>query len=447
VVDVPRTLYAKSDDTYLAYQVLGDGPLDVVLLSEGFISIDSVDEEPSLARFHRRLASFSRLVRFDRRGVGLSDPVSPSNPPTLEQMMHDALAVMDAAGVARAAVLSWASAKPAVMLAVAHPHRVSSLVVVNGFARTLSAPDYPAGWSPEEQEIFDVSFQPDAVERGVDVLAMVAPSVAHDEAFRAWWDRAGNRGASPAMARAITEMSRQVDVRSLLESIQVPTLVLHRRDDRYIRVGHGRYLAERIPDAKYVELEGADHLPFQGDTDVMLDEIEEFLTGVRHGLESDRSLAAVLFTDIIGSTERIAELGETRWRDLLDRHDAALRRQLQRFRGREIKTTGDGFLATFDGPARGVQCACAIRDAASQLGLAVRAGIHVGEVELRGPDIAGMTVHVTARIQALADPGEVLVSRTVVDLLAGSAITFTDRGEHELRGVPGTWRLFRVTEA
>lgn len=447
MVEARRTQYAKSGELHVAYQVLGEGPLDLVVLSAGMMSIDSMDEEPSFARFDRRLASFSRVVRFDPRGLGLSDPVSVSSPPTVEQWMHDALAVMDAAEVERAAVFtSGRRSTVGVMLAVTHPDRVSHLIIVNGSARTAWAPDYPMGIRRDVIDAFQgVNFAPDAVERGFDFLALAAPSVADNQAFRAWWDRAGNRAASPAMALAINQMHGEADVRPLLASIQTPTLVLHRRENRFVPVGQGRYLAEHIPDAKYVELEGVDSPHFLGDTEVMLDEIEEFLTGVRHGPEPDRALAAVLFTDIVASTERIVEVGERRWRDLLDRHDTAMRRQLERFGGREIKTTGDGVLATFDGPARAVQCACAIRDAAAQLGLEVRAGVHFGEVELRGADIAGMTVHIAARLDVLATPGEVLVSRTVVELVSGSHTTFVDRGEHQLKGVPGIWQLFGVT--
>ena len=448
MVGAPRTQYAKSGDVHLAYHVLGDGSLDLLVIAGHFISIDSIEEEPSIARFHRRLASFSRLVRFDLRGVGLSDPLSPSSPPTPEDWMHDALAVMDAAGVARAAVFtSLSRAKVAIMLAARHSDRVSGLVIVNGTARWDWAPDYPVGRSPEAQQAVWTVYEPNAVERGMDVLALAAPSVADNEAFRVWWDRAGNRGASPAMARAIARIQHQPDVRPLLGSILAPTLILHRRDDQAVPVGHGRYLAEHIPAAKYVELEGADDPYWLGDTDVMLDEIEEFLTGVRHGHEPDRVLAAVLFTDIVASTTRIVDIGERRWRDLLDRHDTAARRQLERFGGRKVKHTGDGVLATFERPAPAVQCAGAIRDAAVQLGLEIRAGVHFGEIELRGDDIAGLAVHIAARIDALAGPSEVWVSRTAVDLVAGSAIAFTDRGEHELKGVPGTLRLFSATPA
>ncbi len=451
MVEAPRTQYAKSDGLHVAYPVLGEGPPDV-LLSAGVVPIDMYDEQPSLARFHRRLASFSRLVRFHYRGIGLSDPVPPASAPTLEQHVHDALAVMDAAGIARAALFAtlW-HVSDAVSLAVTCPERVSHLLVVNGTARVAPAPDYPIGVSRELRADYNnLIFEPDAVERGFDLLARMNPSVADDATYRSWWDRAGNRGASPAMARAIGDFYMGTDVRDLLGSVRAPTLIVHRRGldpVGIVPVEAGRYLAEHIPHAEYVELEGADQSYWLGDTETMLDEIEEFLTGVRRSSETDRVLAAVLFTDIVGSTARIAVIGERSWRDLLDRHDAALRRQLERFGGREVKQTGDGMLATFDRPAPAVQCACAIRDAAAQLGIEVRAGVHFGEVEVRADDIAGMTVHIGARIHAYAEPGEVMVSRTVVDVLTGSEITFTDRGEHELKGVPGTWRLFSVTSA
>ena len=432
---------------HLAYQVLGNGPLDLLVMS-GYFPIDSLDEEPSIARFHRRLASFSRLVRFNPRGLGLSDPVSPLSPPTLEQWAQDALTVMDAVGSVRTALFTCGpQAIDAIVLAATYADRISHLIVVNGTARRMWAPDYAIG---TPRELFDaaeeVMFEPDAVERGLDILALSNPSVADNRAYRAWWDKVGNRGASPAMARAVTRMRYEADVRPLLGSIEMPTLIVHRRDNKFLGVSHGRYLAAHIPNAKYVEFDGADNSYWLGDTEPMLDEIEDFLTGMRRGREPDRALAAVLFTDIVASTERIAAVGERNWRDLLDRHDAAIRSQLERFGGREIKTTGDGVLATFERPARAVQCACAIRDAAAQLGLEVRGGVHVGEVELRGDDIAGMTVHIAARIHAFAGPGEVLVSRTVTDLVVGSSITFADRGETELRGVPGTWQLFNVTD-
>jgi DNA-binding SARP family transcriptional activator/class 3 adenylate cyclase/pimeloyl-ACP methyl ester carboxylesterase len=443
-ITTPETCYAKSGDVDIAYQVSGVDSPDLLMFSTAVLPIDSMDEEPSLARFNDRLASFSRLMRFDVRGVGMSDSFAPSSPPTLEQWIQDAVAVLDAAGSERVAVLGPRDASlQALLLATTYPDRVSSLIIANGTARLARADDYPIG-APQRilDRFLEVNMEPDAVERGFDLLAVAAPTVADDNTFRAWWNRAGNRGASPARARAMQAVYQRADLRPVLPLVAVPTLILHCRDNAMIRASHGRYLAANIPGAKYVELPGADDLYWVGDADGMLDEIEEFLTGVRPGPRSDRILATVLFTDIVGSTRRAAEMGERRWRDLLDRHDLAVRRQLERFRGQEIKMTGDGVLATFDGPARAVRCGCAIRDAAAQLGLEIRAGVHTGEVEVRGDDIGGMAVHIAARVESLAEPSEVLVSRTVVDLIVGSGIETIDRGEHALDGVPGTWRVF-----
>ncbi|MEY2404034.1 MAG: hypothetical protein QOD38_1585 [Acidimicrobiaceae bacterium] len=444
VVDGSEIRFARNGDVHVAFQVLGGDAPDLLVLSSGMLPIDSMDDEPSLARFFRRLTSFSRVIRFDHQGVGMSDPVTPTGATTLEQWEQDALAVMDAAGSERAGILAPRdSSLEAILLAATYPERVSCLIIVNGTARVARADDYPFGIPPWVLDRFlEVNMEPDAVDQGLDFLGAAAPTLASDDAFRAWWIKAGYRGASPAMARAIDAMVVRADVRSVLPLVRVPTLVLHRRDNGIFHVGHGRYLAEHIPNATYVELDGSDDLYWVGDTDIMLDEIEEFLTGVRGGPGSDRVLATVVFTDIVGSTARITELGGQRWGDLLDRHDTAIRRQLARFRGREIKTTGDGILATFDGPARAVTCACAIRDAATQLGLDVRVGVHAGEIEMRGADIGGMAVHIAARVEALAKPAEVLVSRTVVDLVVGSGIHFADRGQHVLKGVPGRWRLF-----
>jgi class 3 adenylate cyclase len=450
VNDTPKTSFARSSNgASVAYQVLGDGPLDLLLMGGGPFSIDSADEEPSLARFQRQLASFSRLVRYDTRGSGLSDPASPANPPTLEDWMDDALAVMDAVSPGRWSLLGVAlSAMQAIMVAAAHPDRVRSLVIVNGTARLVAADDYPIG-APSQlmDEVRDgPGFDPAAfsdVHR--QYLSAFAPSAAGDTAFADWYIRARNRFASPAMHRAIYLVSvDQVDVRELLPMIGVPTLVVHRRDCRVLRPEHGRYLAERIDGSRYVELPGADFLYWLGDTSAMLGEIEEFLTGTRPASTADRVLATVLFSDIVDSTAQASVVGDRAWRDRLDAHDAMVRRQLGRFRGREVNTIGDGFLATFDGPARAIECACAIRDGAHQLGMDVRVGLHTGEVELRGDDIVGLAVNVAARVTSMAMPGEVLVSRTVTDLVAGSLTRFEDRGEHELKGVPGTWRLFAV---
>lgn len=441
----PDTHYADAGGVHIAYQVLGSGDLDLLTFSSGLIPMDSIDDEPSFARFHRRLASFGRLIRFDIRGVGMSDPISPAAPPTLEQWAQDALAVLDAVGSEQAAVFAPRDASlPAVLLAATHPDRVASLVLVNGMARYARADDYPEGWPQAVLDRFLDDILAEVPGPDFDGLTLFAPSKATDSGFGSWWVRAGNRGASPAVARAVQTTTLSADVRDLLHAVRVPTLVLHRRDDRPVPIGLGRYLAEHIPDARFVELEGADDLYWVGDTGDLLDEIEEFVTGVRRGIGSDRVLATIVFTDIVSSTQQAAALGDSGWHDLLDRHDAALRRQLARFGGREVKSTGDGLLALFDGPARAVVAACAMRDAAAQLGIQIRVGVHTGEIERRGDDVAGMAVHIAARVEATAGDGEVLVSRTVVDLVVGSGIEFSDAGEHDLKGVPGRWQLFTV---
>jgi len=437
------TRYARSGDAHIAYQVGGNGPPDLLYLSSGTISIDSIDDEPGFARFHRDLASFTRLIRMDLRGVGLSDPIDPSVPPALEQWVGDAIGVMDDSGCERAAVCgAEEGALVGMLLAASHPDRAASLILLNASARLLRDVDYPAGLPDHVVRRFeDTVFESGGDEFGD--LEILAPSMATDPQFRQWWRRAGNRGASPATARALSRTRFQSDLRAVLPTIRVPTLIIQRKDDRAVRADHGRYLAEHIPSARYAEVPGDDHLPFVGDSATIVAEIEEFLTGTRH-VEADRVLATILFSDIVHSTDLVSELGDRRWRDLLDGHYAMIRRQLRRFGGREVKTVGDGLLATFDGPARAIRCAQAIRDGARQLTLEVRVGLHTGEVEKMGDDIGGLAVHIGARVCASAAPGEVLASRTVVDLVAGSGIPFDDRGEHELKGVPDRWQLFAV---
>jgi class 3 adenylate cyclase len=435
--------YADSGGVFVAYQVLGDGERDLLIVMDGFIPIDSMDDEPRLARVMRRLGSFTRVIRFDRRGIGLSDPVSPHAPPTLEQWVEDGLAVLDAVGSQHAVVLASSEASPVgLLLAAMHSERISALVLVNGFARALVDDDYPVGLSPEAlADAVDVTNP--SPEVPVDHVAQYAPSAANDPAFRQWWHETGRRGASPTTARALMRIALESDVRAALPAIRVPTLVACLRDGPSHQVS--LYLAEHIRDAVVVEAPGGDDYWWASDAaGSILDEIEEFLTGVRGGRDPDRRLATLLFTDIVRSTQHTSALGDTRWRELLDRHDAAVRRQLVRFRGCEVKTTGDGFVASFDGPARAVQCACAIRDAAAQLGLEVRSGVHTGEIEVRGDDVAGIAVVIAARVSALAEPGEVWVSRTVADLVVGSGLEFVDRGVHTLKGVPGEWNLYAV---
>jgi class 3 adenylate cyclase len=441
-----RIEYADVSGLSIAYRTLGEGPLDLLVVGGISMSIDVIDEDPSLARFNGRLASFSRVIRFDLRGVGSSDPIELSSPPTLEQWADDALGVLDAVGSRQATVFAaGVDIAPALVLADAHPERVRSLVFVHGVPRTLRAPDYSAG-IPERllKDVREMTLRPNAVEEGFDALAIRAPSVADDPDFRAWHDRAGNRGSSPATARVLGEVLNYADVRCLLPSITIPTLILHRRDNQWTRVGHSRYLAEHIPGATYVELPGADDLYWVGDSDAILDEIEEFITGRRQSPEGDVTLAAILFTDIVASTEQSARIGHRRWTAVTDAHDAKVRAILTRYRGREIKTTGDGFLATFDATSRAVRAATEITSQAAALGIDVRAGVHTGEVEVRPTDVIGLTVSIAKRICDLAQPGEVLISETVRGQLVGSNIAVSDRGAHVLKGVPERWRLFAV---
>jgi pimeloyl-ACP methyl ester carboxylesterase len=435
------TRYANSGGVSIAYQVHGEGPPDLVFVP-GFVShVELYWEHPTVARFFRRLASFSRLVLFDKRGQGLSD--RPGRPPTLEESMDDLSAVMAAAGCERPTIFGISEGGPmSALFAATHPDRVSSLILYGTFARVLEAPDFPEGVPAAElDELLDLMKRewggPVAIDRW-------APSLVGDPAFETWWARLLRQGTSPAGAVALIGLYREMDAREVLPAIDVPALVVHRRDDSVVPVRQGRYLAEHITGARYVELGDADHLAMVGDQDALLDEVEEFMVGSRRASEPERSLATVLFTDIVGSTERTATLGDRRWRDLLERHDAVVRRQLDVHRGREVKTMGDGFLATFDGPARAIRCACGLRDELSGIGIDVRAGIHTGEVELIGDDVGGMAVNIGARIGALADPGEVRVSSTVKELVVGSGLEFAERGAHTLKGAPGEWRLFVV---
>jgi class 3 adenylate cyclase len=444
VAEVPETRYATTTDgLHIAYQVEGSESLSLIELVNGTLfSVDATAEQPRWQAYVDRLASFSRLIRFDLRGIGLSDPLGSSDTPTVEQWATDALAVLKAEDVDKTAVLGATfGGLAALLLAATHPERIHALVLVNSFARLTRSDDYPFGVPASLLDSFEEALiEPGATSR--DDLPLMAPSMVSDAGFAAWWRRAGHRGASPATARAVWHAA-QTDVRPVLASLQVPTLVIHARDNQFCRVDHGRYLAAHIPGARYVEIDTPDHVPWASDAD-FTGEIEEFLTGTRQMAASDRLLATVLFSDIVGSTEQASALGDRVWRERLEQHDRAIDRQLARFGGRLVKRTGDGVLATFDGPARAVQCAAAIRDAVRQLGLDVRVGLHTGEIECHGDDVAGIAVHLAQRVQNLARPGEVLVSRTVVDLVVGSDLRFEDRGDHEVRGMPGLWRLFAV---
>jgi class 3 adenylate cyclase len=444
-IEGPETRYAESGDLHIAYQSLGEGPPDLVYVAEFWNSIEAQWEEPAFERFLRRLASFSRLICFDQRGSGMSDPVALSALPTLEEWMDDVGAVMDAVGSRKAILLgSGGGGLMSMLFAATYPERTEGLVLINSFARLTRGPDYPIGTSPEFEDRIVWELK-NGWGRGI-LLETTAPSLAADPGFRRWWARYQRLGSSPGTVLTMRGMLQQSDVRHLLGSIRVPTLILHRAGNRLVDAALGRYLAENIPGARYVEVEGVDYFPFVGDADAILDEVEEFVTGERASAQRDRVLATVLFTDIVGSTQRAAKLGDRAWRDLLQRHHTSIRRELQRYRGEEVDTAGDGFLATFDGPARAVRCAQSIGEALRSLDLEIRCGLHTGEVERSAGEVRGLAVHIAARVMAAAGPGEILVSSTVRDLVAGSGLSFQDRGIRPLKGVPGKWRLFAVSE-
>ena len=430
----PDTLYTKSGEVHIAYQVFGDGPVDLIM-APGFVSsVENTWEQPDLSRWLLRLASYARVAIFDKRGTGMSDPVSDM--PGLDQRMDDLRAVMDAANMQRAAVLGFSEGGSLSMLfAASYPDRCRALALYGAFARS---------YAPEKVLAQFLAYIDTAWGTGGS-LPTFAPSRADDPALQRWWGRFERTGASPAAAAAVTRLNREIDVSGILSSIRVPTLVIHRTDDRAVPVRCGRFLAQNIPGARFVEFAGSDHFVAVGDNSVeVADAIGEFLTGVKAPIEVETVLATVLFTDIVGSTEKATALGDRRWRDLLENHHAVVRRNLDRFRGREVKTTGDGFLAVFDGPARGVRCACAIAEEIRPLGIEVRAGLHTGECEVMDRDYGGIAVHIGARVAALAGPDEVLVSSTVKDLVAGSGLQFRDYGSRSLKGVPGEWRVFAV---
>jgi pimeloyl-ACP methyl ester carboxylesterase len=442
VAGTPRTRYALSGDAHIAYQVFGEGDIDLVFIP-GFVSnVEHYWAMPRVPDLLERMGSFARVVMFDKRGTGLSDPVA--SPPPLEQRMDDMQAVMDAAGIERAALFGISEGGPAsVLFAATYPERTNALVLYGSTPRFRTDDDISWGATDEEMQ-YVLSEASTRWGEGA-LLAAFAPSMADDPAMEEVWGRFQRAGASPAMGCAVLAALFKIDVRDILHTIQVPTLILHRTGDLIAPVEGARLMAERIPNARYVEFEGNDHVPFTGDFEPVMDEMEEFLTGTRRPRQLDRVLATVMFTDIVNSTRQAAEAGDRGWRELLERHDELTRRQLDRFRGREVKTLGDGFLATFDGPARAIECACAITDGVRPIGLEVRAGLHTGECELAGEDVRGMAVNIGARIGAIAQPNEVLVSSTVKDLVVGADLEFDDRGEHELKGVPGTWRLFAAS--
>jgi pimeloyl-ACP methyl ester carboxylesterase/class 3 adenylate cyclase len=441
---VPTTRYARSGDASIAYQVTGDGSLDLLFLPGWISQIEHLWEAPAMRRFLERLAVFGRLILFDRRGTGLSDRVPEGQ--TLEQEAQDALAVLDAAGSERAALFAFGlGGSVGAHLAAEHPQRVGALIMYATVARTTWAPDYEWALTREEREALIEESVRSWGETESTALTLIAPSIADDPAMVGWFARMQRLAASPMEARSMFKAMIDLDVREILPQVRVPTLVMHRSEDTAWDVRHSRYIAERIPGARYVELEGVDSLPFVGDFDAIVEEIEEFLTGDRRGGELARALLTVMFTDIVDATAHAARVGDGRWRDMLTQHDGLIRAELGRYGGREVKTVGDGFLAVFEGPpTRGLRCALAITQVARELGIEVRVGMHTGECELIGDDVGGMAVHIAARVGGLASPGEVLTSGTVYGTVVGGPLRFEDRGLHELKGVPGRWPLFAL---
>jgi len=434
--------YAKSADVHIAYQVAGEGPIDLVFVNGWVTNLQLMWEDAGWSAFFRRLASFSRLILFDKRGTGLSDRVSVREMPTLEERMDDVRAVMDAVGSRQAFVFGVSEGGPmSVLFAASYPERTQGLVLYGSFPRITSSEDYPWGFLPEQVEPL-LALAERSWGDGTFSGNLVAPSELPGRL--PYFARLEREGASPGAVIALIRMVADIDVRAVLHSIPVPTLIIHRDRDAIAPIEGARYMSGQIPRAQFVELEG-EHSPLAGDTDTILDRVEEFVTGRRGERHPDRVLATVMFTDIVDSTSRAAALGDRRWSELLEDHYRLIRQQLPRFGGLEVKTIGDGFLATFDGPARAVRCALAAIEANREIGVILRAGLHTGECERRGEDIAGIAVHIGARVAALAGPGEVLVSRTVKDLVAGSGLQFEDRGSYALKGVPDDWHIFAVS--
>lgn len=443
---LPETRYARSPEANIAYQVVGEGPVNLVFVLSVMSHVEVMWEYPPVARFFERLASFSRLIIFDRRGTGLSDPLAASAAPTLEERMDDVRIVLDDLGIERAALLGvWEGGCMATLFAATHPDRTAALVLVGTFASWIKRlPDHPWGIDAETvgRRARAAAERWGSVEFTNRHLAFAAPNVADDPLLRRWYLRLSRYSCSPRSAAALTHMIAEIDVRDVLPAVHVPTLVLHRTGETLSDVEAGKYVANKIPGAEFVELPGEDTF-FIGDQEAIIAETERFLTGsVRSRPPADRLLYTVLFTDIVGSTEQAARLGDDRWRGLLDAYYGGVRRALARHRGREVKTTGDGFLAVFDGPARAVACAHSIIGMGRQQGIETRAGVHTGECEVMGDDIAGLAVHIGARVAAKAGAGQVLVSSTVKDLVAGSGLRFAEHGLHTLKGVPDEWKLF-----
>jgi class 3 adenylate cyclase/pimeloyl-ACP methyl ester carboxylesterase len=451
-METPETHYARRGDLHIGFQVWGDGGVDILDAGCGtYISIDEAGEQSPWRRYIERLAACGRVIRFDPSGIGLSDTPADLDELTLHAWVDDALAVMDAVDSTRAVLLAASSScLLALLLAEEHPERIESLIVINATARYLEADDYSFGIPRDLMEEFRAGLDPDRVDQvsgDLNDLRLFAPSVADDPEFQRWWSRASKRGAAPATAAVLGDLTVAADFRHLLPRITAPTLVLHRQDTLAPSVDHGRYIAEHIAGARFVVLPGDDVVPFIGDLDGLVDEIQEFVTGDRYQPGPDRELTTILFTDIVDSTGMAARMGDRRWTQVLRDHDVLVRRQLDRFGGRFVKDTGDGLVATFDGPTRAIRCALTVRDGAGHLGIQTRTGLHVGEIERRGEDVSGIAVHVAARVAAVAAAGEVLVSNTVVDLVEGAGIAFVDRGAHALKGVPDPRRLWAVAGA
>jgi pimeloyl-ACP methyl ester carboxylesterase/class 3 adenylate cyclase len=437
----PETRFAQSGDASIAYQVLGQGPPDLVMVP-GFVShVEYAWEDPSYARFLQQLASFSRLIMFDKRGTGLSDRITGI--PTLEQRMDDVRAVMDAAGSQKAALFGVSEGgSMSVLFAATYPERTSALVLYGTIAKGWLVDDASGALTREQDEASDDRWRKGW--GGPINIEYLAPSMAHDERFRQWWAKFLRFSAGPTTVINLLRMYAQIDISAILPSIHIPALILHRTADLAIEVEQGRYLAGHIPGAKMVELAGEDHFWWIGDSEAIVNEIAEFLTGERPSTENNRVLATVVFTDIVDSTGRAAEMSDRPWQDLLNGHHAMLSREIDRFRGRLVKSTGDGCLATFDGPGRAIRCAQSIRDASRNLGLEIRAGLHTGEIELMEQDIGGLAVHFTARVLGKAQANEIWLSHTVKDLVIGSGIEFDECGLFALKGFPGEWNLFKV---
>jgi class 3 adenylate cyclase len=442
---IPETLYARDGDVHLAYQIVGDSGPDLLFVPTATFPIDLLWDEPTVAGHLRRLASFSRLILTDLLGAGSSDVVPFHASPAMQSWTDGLVAVLDAVASECVSVFAMSeSALPVMLLTASHPHRVRSLVLWSPFALFRRCLEYPFGM-PESTLARYLDAYEDTVGTGA-VVESLAPSWAGDAAKRRWWARGERLAGGPGYSKAVLDLFLHTDVRPVVESIQAPTLLLHRRGDRHVKAGHAEYLAERIPKARWVEFDGDDHEWFAGDAERVLGEVEAFLTGARRAAPTNRVLSTVLFTDIVGSTERAAAVGDVAWATALDAHNRVVERHVAGARGAVVKFTGDGALATFDGPARAINCACAIRDALDDLGLPIRTGLHTGEVEVADGDVHGIAVHIAARIMALAAPGEVLVSGAIPPLVLGSRIAFDDRGSYELKGVPDRWPVLAVRE-